>query len=460
MSLRLNFRLAFLFTGVSILSSLLIFGITFYSLYYSLAREDYRELQSRLLSYWAQYQTGGVELLREEISVNNLLVGERPFFVRIANQQNETLLMSVPTIWEPFSVERLEERPIKEGGEIIVLGSPKHNYQLEVGGIWLGPRYHLQLGLATENRVRLLSLFRRNFLVITLVVVAGGFVAGIAAAARSLRPIARVTDAARRIVRTGRIEERIPEENARGEMRELVVYFNRMLSRIERLVQGIKETVEVVAHDLRTPLTRIRGTSEIALQRVNDGDESPVREALASTVEETDEVLRMLNTLMDITEAESGVLKLQYEELSVADLLEEVRELYDFVAEEAGVGIRMKEAEPIRVNADPVRLRQVVANLVDNAVKYTAPGGEVWLEAVTEGDELQIRVGDTGAGIELTEQERVWDRLYRGSPGLENRGMGLGLSLVKAVVEAHRGWVSLESEVGKGSTFTIHIPLA
>ena len=88
MSLRLNFRLALLFTGISILSSLIIFGVTFYSLYYSLAREDYREVQSRLLSYWAQYQTGGFELLREEISVNNLLVGERPFFVRITNEEN------------------------------------------------------------------------------------------------------------------------------------------------------------------------------------------------------------------------------------------------------------------------------------------------------------------------------------------------------------------------------------
>lgn len=459
MSLRLNFRLAFLFSGIAILGSLIIFGVTFYSLYYSLAREDYRELQSRLLSYWAQYQTGGFELLQEEISVNNLLVGERPFFVRITSQENETLFVSVPTIWEEFDVRRLEGKELQQGGELIVLESPEHNYELEVAGIQLGPEYYLQLGLGTQNRVRLLGLFRRNFLLISLVVVAGGFVVGTVTAARSLSPIARVNEAARNIIRTGRIEERIPEEDARGEMRELVVYFNRMLSRVERLVQGIKETVETVAHDLRTPLTRIRGTAELALQQANAGNHSSVREALASTVEETDDVLRMLNTLMDITEAESGVLRLQEEEVALPELLEEVRDLYDFVAEDAGVKLSVEAAEAITITADPVRLRQVVANLVDNGIKYTPPGGTVSLSARHRDTGVEIRVNDTGVGIEESEQEQVWDRLYRGSPGRENRGMGLGLSLVKAVVEAHKGTVTLDSEPGKGSTFSIHLPV-
>lgn len=459
MSLRLNFRLALLFSTISIVSFLLIFGVTFYSLYYSLAREDYRELQSRLLSFWAQYQTGGMELLRDEISVNNLLVGERPFFVRVTNEENETLFVSVPTIWEEFDVRRLERHALPEGGELIVLDSPAHNYELEVAGIWLSPDYYLQLGLGTQNRVRLLGLFRRNFLLISLVVVAGGFVAGTVTAARSLSPIARVNDAARTIIRTGRIEERIPEKDARGEMRELVVYFNRMLSRVERLVQGIKETVEAVAHDLRTPLTRIRGNAELALQQANSGDSSSVREALASTVEETDDVLRMLNTLMDITEAESGVLRLKEEEVILPALLEEVRDLYDFVAEDAGVRLTVEAPEPISITADPVRLRQVVANLVDNGIKYTPSGGQVSLSALNREDGVEIRVRDTGVGIEETERERVWDRLYRGSPGRENRGMGLGLSLVKAVVEAHKGRVTLDSELGKGSTFSIFLPV-
>jgi signal transduction histidine kinase len=459
MSLRLNFRLALLFSTISIVSFLLIFGVTFYSLYYSLAREDYRELQSRLLSFWAQYQTGGIELLRDEISVNNLLVGERPFFVRVTNEENETLFLSVPTIWEEFDVRRLEEHPLPEGGELIVLDSPAHNYELEVAGIWLGPDYYLQLGLGTLNRVRLLGLFRRNFLLISLVVVAGGFVAGTVTAARSLSPIARVNEAARNIIRTGRIRERIPEEDARGEMRELVVYFNRMLSRVERLVQGIKETVETVAHDLRTPLTRIRGNAELALQQVNSGDSSSVREALASTVEETDDVLRMLNTLMDITEAESGVLRLKEDEVYLPGLLEEVRDLYDFVAEDAGVRLTVEVPEPISITADPVRLRQVVANLVDNGIKYTPPGGSVSLAARNREGGVEITVRDTGVGIEEGDRERVWDRLYRGSPGRGNRGMGLGLSLVKAVVEAHKGRVTLESEPGKGSTFSIFLPV-
>lgn len=458
MSLRLNFRLALLYSGISILGFLVVFGLTFYSLYVSLAREDYRELQSRLLSYWAQYQTGGAELLREEISVNNLLVGERPFFVRISDQENETLLLSVPRIWQEFPIEELEERERSEGAGLIVLDSEAHDYELEVAGISLGPEFYLQLGLANQNRMRLLALFQRNFLFISLVVLVGGFLVGTVTAARSLRPVQRVNEAARRIVRTGRIEERIPEANTRGEMRELVVYFNRMLERIERLVQGIKESVETVAHDLRTPLTRIRGTAELALQEGGLPADSNAREALATTVEETDEVLRMLNTLMDITEAESGVLRLQREEVSLRSLLTDVVDLYEFVAEERGVSLELDASVSLAIEGDPVRLRQVVANLVDNAIKYTPAGGRVWLEARPAEDALEIRVCDTGVGISPEEQERVWDRLYRGTPSRENRGMGLGLSLVRAVVEAHEGRVTLESTPGEGSTFTIRLP--
>ncbi|MFW6214336.1 MAG: ATP-binding protein [Alkalispirochaetaceae bacterium] len=458
MSLRLNFRLALLFSSISILGFLLVFGLTFYSLYVSLAREDYQELQSRLLSYWAQYQTGGAELLREEISVNNLLVGERPFFVRISNQENETLFLSVPTIWEEFPIDELEDRERSDGEGLILLDSPAHDYELEVAGITLGRRYYLQLGLANQNRMRLLALFQRNFLFISLFVLVGGFLVGTVTSARSLRPIQRVNEAARRIVRTGRIEERIPEENSRGEMRELVVYFNRMLERIERLVEAIKESVETVAHDLRTPLTRIRGTAELALREAGLPQDSSARDALATTVEETDEVLRMLNTLMDITEAESGVLRLNREAVRLRSLLEDVADLYDFVAEEKGVTLAVEGAEGVVIQGDPVRLRQVVANLVDNGIKYTPAGGTVRLLARGVGEAAEVVVCDTGVGIPREEQERVWDRLYRGAPSPENRGMGLGLSLVRAVVEAHGGSVTLESSPGAGSSFTIRLP--
>jgi signal transduction histidine kinase len=462
-------RLTFLYTLVTIASVAILFAFSFYSLYRTLRQDDLRDMQNRMLGYWAQFQTGGLEALEEDIGRETFFVGERLAMVRVADRSNNTAAFSWPERWNSFNVARLEMLPLDDK-RMYELHSPDHDYHIEVAGIWLSEEYHLQLGISSRNRVRLMRIFERSFLMIAAAVAGLGFLVGLLIAGRTLRPIERVTAVARQIVDTGRLDGRVEEKTGGQELRELVVVINAMLVRIERLVDGLRNTVDMVAHDLRTPITRLRARAELAL-RSEDGDQA--RTALEETVEQSDEVLRMVNTLLDITEAESGVMPLHREPLYPAGLIREVVDLYELSAEDRELRFIEECPEDLVVSADRIRLRQVLANLVDNAVKYCRRGGTITIRGryrgsrddgshdahAREGGTVCLSVTDTGIGLDEIELERVWERMYRGPVQPEQSGLGLGLSLVRAVVIAHGGSVRAESTRGQGTTFTVELPV-
>jgi signal transduction histidine kinase len=160
---------------------------------------------------------------------------------------------------------------------------------------------------------------------------------------------------------------------------------------------------------------------------------------------------------MDISEAESGAIELHREVVPLSDIVARAVDLYRETAEAKGVALTARIWSDVRVSVDRTRLEQVAANLLDNAIKYTPRDGRVEIAAGRDGDRAILRVSDTGMGIPADELPRIWDRLFRGDQSRAERGLGLGLSLVKAVVFAHGGTVSVDSEVGRGSTFTVQL---
>jgi signal transduction histidine kinase len=424
-------RLALWYATLFVLGSTAIAVLTYYITAASLAQRDRQIVQAKLGEYTTVYLRGGTRALADTVSAEQLTTPER-LFVRIVDRGAETIVLSQPQGWDPAA--------------------------LETASVRLADGTLVQVGKSAEARLDLLARFRAALGLVTLAIVGIALAGGWLATQSALRPIRRLREAVSRIVRTGRTEDRVPVAEHDDAINELTMLFNAMLDRIEGLVAGMRGALDNVSHDLRTPLTRLRGSAEMALAGAPDADR--YREALADCVEEADRVLVMLNTLMDISEAESGVMPLRRAPVKLADIASRATDLYHDVADAKGVRVSIVVDSDVAVSGDRVRLEQAAANLVDNAVKYTPSGGQVTVEVRRVADRAVLRVSDTGPGIARDELPRVWDRLFRGDASRAERGLGLGLSLVKAVVEAHGGKVDVASQTGRGSTFTVALPAA
>ena len=300
------------------------------------------------------------------------------------------------------------------------------------------------------------STYRGLFATAVAPLLLAGIAGGVLLVFRALRPLRRTVTVMHHIVRTGDWAARVVPPKSTGEMRHLAEAFNAVLERQQRLVEGLRQSLDHVAHDLRTPLTRLRMTVESSWGKA--APESAARESLADCLEETQRVQATLDTLLDVAEAEAGAMKLRWERIAAADILGEVAELYEFAAEEQGAKVEVKAAPDLRFDGDRVRLRRALANLVDNALKYLGSGRSIVLSAEMTEHEIVLGVQDDGLGIAAEDLPRIWDRLFRADRSRSASGMGLGLSLVKAIIEAHGGRAEARSAIGGGSTFLLRLP--
>ena len=447
---KVGFRLTAWYSGMFILSSLIFSTVSYLSVFSTL-RDNRAAIKATLSQYRQRVEESGMEKLGQPGRSRRT-----SFFIRIVTSKNETLFLSNPRLWDKFEFANQPTEGLE--GQWHVYTSKRDGALLEVASVRLTNGNLLQVGTSIQARDEVLEHFRDTLLATVIPMVLIGLAGGAFLAFRALRPVRNLTVVTRSIIETSRFDARVPDNRAHDELSDLVTLFNLMLEKIETLVRGMKDALDNVAHDLRTPIMRLRVIAEEALRPSND--DTIRREALADCLEETERVTVMLDTLMDISEAETGAMKLKLEDVELFALINEVMALYNYAAEAKGVTVTVKTVPGFYLRADAFRLRQVFSNLVDNAIKYTPEGGCVEIETLKNNDEALLIVRDSGIGIPIGEIKRIWERLYRGDKSRSQRGLGLGLSLVKAVAEAHRGYVDVKSDSQTGSIFSLNLPLA
>jgi heavy metal sensor kinase len=453
----LALRLAGLYTLVFALAAGTLFAALYWVLANALeAREQaaVERLAGRLSNV---YEEGGALALRAEIN-SNTAPEVRSFFVRVVTPRNETVFASVPPDWIQTQVLSI---PVPGGLEatrqIRTIRVPQNALRdYAIASTQLSDGSVLQVGRSTDSRAVLLKPFRTAFAWVGAAALALSIGVGTVLAWRATRPLRLVSDTARRILETGDLSARVDDPRGSDELALLVRQFNTLLERNSAHVQVLRDTLDSLAHDLRTPLTRLRGTAELALHDGRGPEEA--KDALASCIDETDRLLHVIDSLLDISAAEGGALRLNRGTVDLRALAERAADLYREVAEERRIEVRLDLPAPVLVEADAVRLGQAVNNLLDNALKYTPAGGHVTLAAAAEPAAAVVSVTDDGPGVPPGEREAIFRRLYRGDASRSERGLGLGLSLVKAVVESHGGAVNVGEAPGGGARFVIRLP--
>ena len=448
----LGFRLALWYALLFVAGALLLGGLTYSLLAASLEARDRELIRATLGRYLAEFQRGGLPGLGDAITADSESGRHERLFVRVLGRRAEAVFMDTPGAWQGVDLARLvpdengwAQQPVP-GSEAV----------LEVASVQLADGTLFQVGKSSEERAELLARFRALSLLLIGSTVVIAVLGGVALTRSALRPVRELASTLQRIVATGEISARVPARGGRDPLDELSRIANGMLDRIESLIAGLTASLDDVAHDLRTPLARLRARAETALTR--GGDAQACREALADCLEESQRLHETLTSLLDISEAEHGAMKLRRERVDVSRLARDAVELYEDLAEDKSIVLTTRVAAGLELTGDRARLRQVLANLVDNALKYTPRGGHVELRASARLGGVVIEVADDGPGIPPEDQPRIFDRLYRGDQSRSQRGLGLGLSLVRAVVRAHGGSVSVHSAPGQGATFRVELP--
>ena len=444
----LSVRLAVAYAALFLASTAALFALAYVLLGQSLRERDRAALRDAAAELAADVALGGRRAIEAEAAEIEVAPASTPILLRIAEVGQPTRLVPASR-WASYDTRGMDAASTSipsrgDGPPLDALAVPTR-----------GASFVLQVAAPSAARAEVLERFRELFGLIALPVLLIALGGGALLARRALAPVRSLADTARRVALTGRLGERVPTTGSGDELDELAGLVNGMLVRVEALVDGMRGTLDDAAHDLRTPLTRLRAGAERALFA---GPEEQ-REALSDAVEETDAVLAILAAVMDVAEAEAGTLALRRAPHDLAHLVAQVVDLYEIVAEEKGIALVLVPAEALVAPVDAPRVRQAVANLVDNALKYTPAGGAVRVSVEQDGGAAAVvAVEDDGPGVPAADRPRIWDRLFRGDASRSERGLGLGLSVVRAVAEAHGGAAALEDGSAGGSRFTLRLP--
>lgn len=294
------------------------------------------------------------------------------------------------------------------------------------------------------------------FLILPLAIIFSGlsawFLAGV-----TLRPVKDIISTAR-LIGAENLKTRIALPETHDEIRLLAETFNEMLDRLDRTFTSQREFIEDFSHEIKTPLAIIKGELEVTLKKIRSVKEYET--TLHSSLEEIDRIIKVVDDLLTLARVEAEDLALSTDSVELAELVQELVAEMEVLAHQKNLQVILEKTSSPQISGDREKLKRVFINLLDNAIKFTPSGGRIEVRVGVEANLAKVQVADTGPGISPEQLPHIFDRFYRGSKDDSLPGSGLGLSIVKAIIEAHRGKIEVKSELGQGSTFTVYLPLA
>jgi heavy metal sensor kinase len=450
-------RLTLWYAGIFTISTLVAFGAFYLVISTVLSERGDQDLMKDVREYSAMLAAEGIDRVKAEMAWEALSDGQEHIFLRLLSMDGRELTATDMSAWRSIGTGSRALEKLKTGADYVLetLDLPEQEFQVRTVYGSIGPDLVLQIGESLEEDAEFLELHRTVFIPLMAVMVIIAAIVGWLMARRALTGVEEVTQTAVEISK-GALDKRVPFKSRGNEIERLATTFNYMLDRINLLIKGMREMSDNIAHDLRSPLARIRGVAEMAL--TTSATEEEHKAMAGSMLEECDRLLGMINAMLDIAEAESGAGEIQLEEVDLVSIIQRACELFQAIAEENSVTIAADLPENCLVYGEARKFQRMVANLLDNALKFTPPQGTVTVSLKADNGQVAISVSDTGIGISEDDLPHVFKRFYRCDNSRAQQGTGLGLSLVKAIAGSLGGSVNATSHLGEGSTFTVTLP--
>jgi signal transduction histidine kinase len=310
----------------------------------------------------------------------------------------------------------------------------------------------IYLGLSERDELRVLNSLRLRFLLLWLLIVLFGFAIVFSTTRRMLSHVRRITEAASRIGHSD-LNTRVPTTRRNDEVAQLGLTLNRMLDRIESSMHQLHTITDSLAHDLRSPLTAIRGKLEMSLSTATDGEQA---EPIVSAIEELDRLTEFLNQSLDVAEAKADALRLTRTQVDLGELLRVMIDLYEPSMAEKGLQIRFHSAGSVKIEADAALIHRMIANLFDNELKHLPAACTVIIRIQVSDDSVSLVFEDDGPGFSPDVMPQLFERRVKGR---ESNGHGLGLAFIDAVARAHGGTVTACNRGNGGAQVTVTLPI-
>lgn len=435
------------------------FLVSYFAMGRLLNGELEEDLEEDIEEFQLLYNTGGFEAVITEIDREAQSDEADEEFLQLLDARGNKIYSSDITAWQGLTVTKDQLIQVNENPEPVMMNIKLETQEYKTKTILaqLDENMLLFLGESTEQNHDVLELLQIIFLAMLLITIPITVIVIRLLSKKSVVGIEEVSKAAFAI-QQGEFDRRAQVSAKDIEIQQLAETFNSMADRIKNLITEMREMIDNIAHDLRSPIARIRAISESTLSSKQQLTTEDYQNSISDTLEECDRLINLINTTLDVAEAEADISSSEKQSIDVSQLVAEACELFEPLAEQKSIQFTNRITPDCKVFGNQHNLQRMIINLIDNALKYTQSDGKVSVELSSLDDKIVCTIQDNGMGIPQTDQEKIFQRFYRTDLSRGEQGCGLGLSFARAVARAHDGEIELKSKLDSGSRFTVILP--